>query len=59
MARSDWKYFDYDGDDSDWAEEPKEPPPEKQCANCLHWVDRDAACCPWCGKALGEKGRGR
>ncbi len=31
-------------------------PPVKQCP-CLHWVDREALYCPWCGKALGEKDR--
>lgn len=59
MARNDWKYYDYDGDGSDWAEERKEPPPEKQCAQCLHWVDREALYCPWCGKPLGEMDRRR
>ncbi|MFZ2224129.1 MAG: hypothetical protein WAV26_05520 [Candidatus Deferrimicrobium sp.] len=32
-------------------------PPVKQCPKCLHWVDREALYCPWCGKALGEKDR--
>jgi len=35
----------------------KAPPPEKQCLHCLHWVDREARYCPWCGKPLGEKYR--
>jgi len=59
MTRNDWKYYDYDEDDSDWMEERKEPPPEKQCVQCLHWVDREALCCQWCGKPLGEMDRKR
>jgi len=35
------------------------PPPEKQCAQCLHWVDRGMLHCPWCGKALADKDRKR
>lgn len=58
MARDDWKY-----DEDAWNEmedEGKKPlSPEKQCAQCLHWVDREAAYCPWCGKALAEKDRKR
>ena len=54
MGRADWKYYDYDADDSDWAEERKEPPAERQCGNCLHWVDRETLYCPWCGKEMGE-----
>ena len=54
MGRNDWKYVDYDGDDSDWAEERKEPPPQQQCGKCLHWVDRESLFCPWCGMEMGE-----
>jgi len=54
MGRYDWKYIDYDGEDSDWAEERDEPSPMMQCARCLHWVEREAACCPWCGRKLEE-----
>jgi hypothetical protein len=54
MGRDDWKYFDFEGDDSDWAEERKEPPPERQCVHCSHWVSRESRYCPWCGKEMGE-----
>lgn len=59
MGRDDWKY-----DEDAWNEMEDEgkkaaTPPEKQCVHCLHWVDREAAYCPWCGKALVEKGRRR
>jgi predicted amidophosphoribosyltransferase len=57
MGRDDWKYFDYEGDDSDWAEERKEPPPERQCVQCSHWVPRESVYCPWCGKELVEDRR--
>ena len=57
MGQNDWKYFDYEGEDSDWAEEREEPSREKQCARCLHWVAREALYCPWCGKPLEEKGK--
>jgi hypothetical protein len=57
MGRNDWKYVDYDGDDSDWAEERKEPAPEWQCGKCLHWVDRGSLFCPWCGKEMAEERR--
>ena len=57
MGKDDWKY-----DEDAWNEMENEgkkaaPPPEKQCIQCLHWVDREALYCPWCGKALGEKDR--
>ena len=54
MGRNDWKYVDYDGEDSDWSEERKEPSPEQQCGQCLHWVVRESLFCPWCGKEMGE-----
>ena len=54
MDRDDWKY-DEDAWDEKGEEEKHAPPPEKQCPQCLHWVDREAIYCPWCGKALGEK----
>ncbi len=57
MGRDDWKY-----DEDAWEESAEEgqtaaPPQEKQCAKCLHWVDRDAHYCPWCGKDLEERRR--
>ena len=59
MGKDDWKY-DEDAFDEMEAEEKKAtPPPEKQCAQCLHWVDREAIYCPWCGKAIGEVDRKR
>jgi uncharacterized paraquat-inducible protein A len=58
MGKDDWKY-DEDAWNEMAEEEKKAPPREKQCSRCLHWVDRDAVCCPWCGKALGEKDRER
>ena len=54
MGRDDWKYFDFEGDDSDWAEERKEPSPERQCVQCSHWVARESRYCPWCGKEMGD-----
>jgi hypothetical protein len=55
MGKDDWKY---DEDAWDEGEEGKSaPPPEKQCSHCLHWVDREALYCAWCGKALGGKDR--
>lgn len=58
VGRDDWKY-DEDACDEMEDEGVKALPPEKQCAQCLHWVDREAAYCPWCGKPLGEKDRRR
>ena len=58
MGRDQWKYFDYEGDESDWTEERKEPPPERQCARCSRWVARESLTCPWCGTVMGED-RGR
>jgi len=57
VGRDDWKY-----DEDAWeemADEGKkaELSPEKQCVQCLHWVDREALYCPWCGKALEERDR--
>ena len=52
----------YDEDAWDEMEDEGEktaPSPEKQCLQCLHWVDREALYCPWCGKPLGEKDRKR
>jgi len=58
MGRDEWKY-DEDAWDEMEEEEGKKAAlsPEKQCAQCLHWVDREALYCLWCGKALGEKKR--
>ncbi|MBE0568114.1 MAG: hypothetical protein IH577_00355 [Deltaproteobacteria bacterium] len=56
MGRDDWKY-DEDAWDELAEEEKSAPPPEKQCSNCLHWVDREALYCAWCGKPLGGKDR--
>ena len=58
MGKDDWKY-DEDAWDEKGEEEKSALPPEKQCANCLHWVDREALYCPWCGKPLGEMDRKR
>ena len=58
MGRDDWKY-DEDAWNEMEDEGTKAPAPEKQCANCLHWVDRESLYCAWCGKALEEKGRKR
>jgi hypothetical protein len=56
VGRDDWKYDEDSWEDG--AEEEKKPlPPEKQCAQCLHWVDRQAHYCPWCGKDLDERRR--
>ncbi len=53
MRRDDWKY-----DEEAWDEVIEEkgnaPPPERQCPLCLHWIDREAPCCSWCGKAQEE-----
>jgi len=59
MGKDDWKY-----DEDSWNEMGDEgrkadPLPEKQCPKCLHWIDREAHYCTWCGKAVEEKGRGR
>ena len=58
MGKDDWKY-DEDALDEMADEGKKPPPPEKQCAICLHWVDREALYCPWCGKPLGGMDRKR
>lgn len=58
MGRDDWKY-DEDAWDEKKEEEQSAPPPEKQCPQCLHWVDRGAIYCPWCGKPLEDKDRRR
>ncbi|MBP2675125.1 MAG: hypothetical protein H6Q84_1965 [Deltaproteobacteria bacterium] len=53
MRRDDWKY-----DEEAWDEKREEGkvalPPEKQCRNCLHWIDRDSLYCSWCGKSQEE-----
>ena len=48
LARDDWKY--HDDDEMEEEEEKKDLPPEKQCRHCLHWVQREAPSCVWCGK---------
>ncbi|GAB4245377.1 MAG: hypothetical protein OHK0028_23400 [Deltaproteobacteria bacterium] len=58
MGKDDWKY-DEDAWDETGEEEKTPPPPERQCPQCLHWIDREALYCPWCGKSLGEKDRKR
>jgi hypothetical protein len=56
MKKDDWKYYDEAWDEK--SEEEKAPVlPEKQCRTCLHWIDREALYCSWCGKAQEEKGR--
>ena len=57
VGKDDWKYDEDAWDEMADEEKPAAPPAEKQCAQCLHWVDREAIYCPWCGKALGEKDR--
>ena len=59
MGKDDWKYDEDALDEMSNEEKKASPPPERQCAQCLHWVDREALYCPWCGKALGEVGRKR
>jgi hypothetical protein len=56
MKKDDWKYYEEAWDEK--SEEEKAPiPPEKQCRNCLHWIDQGALYCSWCGKAQEEKRR--
>lgn len=55
MARDDWKYYDEDMEEGD-EEKEKVLPPEKQCNNCLHWVQREAPSCSWCGKPFDDDG---
>jgi len=57
MARDEWKYDEDARDEMEEEGKKVALSPEKQCAQCLHWADREAAYCPWCGKALGEKRR--
>ena len=57
VARDDWKYYDDDEEMREGEEESKTLPPEMQCGNCLHWVQRDTVCCPWCAKVFDEKER--
>ncbi|HUU59446.1 MAG TPA: hypothetical protein VMZ50_07885 [Phycisphaerae bacterium] len=59
MGKDDWKYDEDALDEMEDEGERSAPSPEKQCLQCLHWVDREAAYCPWCGKPLGEKDRKR
>jgi len=59
VGRDDWKYDEDAVDEMEKEEKEAAPPPEKQCAQCLHWVDREVLCCPWCGKKLVEKDRKR
>ena len=59
MDKDDWKYDEDAINEMEDEEKKSAPAPEKQCAQCLHWVDREAICCPWCGKALWEKDRKR
>jgi hypothetical protein len=54
MGRDDWKYDEDASDEMEEEGKKAAPSPEKQC---LHWVDREALYCPWCGKALGDKDR--
>jgi len=58
VGKDDWKY-DEDAWDEKGEEEKSAPPPERQCANCLHCGDREALYCPWCRKPLGEMDRKR
>ncbi len=56
MRRDDWKYDEEAWDEK--AEEEKAPlSPERQCPFCLHWIDRDALYCSWCGKSREEKAK--
>ncbi|HZW35818.1 MAG: hypothetical protein ACM319_04525 [Deltaproteobacteria bacterium] len=59
MARDGWKYYDEEESMEEGEEDKKPLPPEKQCANCLHWVEREVASCPWCGKIFGDRNRGQ
>lgn len=59
MGKDDWKYDEDALNEMEEEEKKRAPSPERQCLNCLHWVDREVAYCPWCGKPLGEKDRGR
>jgi hypothetical protein len=54
MGRDDWKY-DEDSLEDGENDEKAVPPAEKQCAKCLHWVDREALYCPWCGRIMEER----
>jgi len=59
VGKDDWKYDEDAWDEMEDEGEKSAPSPEKQCPHCLHWVDREAVCCPWCGKPFGEKNRKR
>ena len=56
MRRYEWMY-DEEAWESQMQEEKVEPSPEKQCRNCLHWIDRESLSCSWCGKSQ-EEGEG-
>jgi hypothetical protein len=57
VGKDDWKYDEDACDEMEKEEEKPAPSPEKQCPQCLHWVDREAPYCGWCGKAFGERER--
>lgn len=54
MPRDDWKHDEEMWEDAG-EEAGKEPPPERQCPHCLHWVPREDPICSWCGKPLENK----
>jgi hypothetical protein len=56
LARDDWKYYDEEMEEGEEEEGGKAPPLEKQCRNCLHWVQREAPSCSWCGKPFDDDG---
>ena len=57
MGKDDWKYDEDALDEMEDEGKMSPPSPEKQCFQCLHWVDRETLYCPWCGKPLEEKDR--
>jgi hypothetical protein len=59
VGKDDWKYDEDAWNEMEEEGKKAEPSPEKQCAKCLHWIDREALHCPWCGVALGDKNRKR
>ncbi len=60
MSRDDWKYDEEWEKEEEESESRKPPSPEKQCANCLHWIPREAPSCSWCGRSFpgSDKDRG-
>ncbi len=56
MPRDDWKY-----DEEMWEEfeEEENPPAERQCPRCLHFVPSEATYCTWCGKPFEDRDRKR